>query len=263
MPRMTQEQIAEFMADRVKRYVAEHLAPLQASMVELRAITDQQVFLASGAAARLSDLEDRPAPTNGKDADPAVIEQMVADRVAPLEKELADLRSLASEFPVLITGFRDDVNALKALPVPTNGKDADPAVIQAMVDEAVKAIPAPKDGDPGKDADPLEIVKAVLALIPTPAPGRDGIGTREELVAVARELITLELDAAVEKAVTFAVAQVPRIEYKGVWEPGEHTRGNCTTWGGSLWICVVEKTTAKPETNADWKLAVKRGRDGR
>ena len=34
------------------------------------------------------------------------------------------------------------------------------------------------------------------------------------------------------------------------------------TWGGSLFIAQAD-TEAKPETNDDWKLAVKRGRNGK
>lgn len=88
---------------------------------------------------------------------------------------------------------------LAAIPVPRDGKDADPEMIRlataeilpAMVDKAQKmlaerldrwtaAFPLPKDGAPGKDADP-EVVRALVAKavseIPAPqdgAPGKDG-----------------------------------------------------------------------------------------
>ena len=51
--------------------------------------------------------------------------------------------------------------------------------------------------------------------------------------------------------------------YRGVWKEGDsYERGDCVTWGGSLWHCEKD-TTDKPETSESWKLAVKRGRDGR
>jgi hypothetical protein len=50
--------------------------------------------------------------------------------------------------------------------------------------------------------------------------------------------------------------------YRGVWQPGPHKRGDAVTWEGSLFICWVD-TEAKPGTNGDFKLAVKRGRDGK
>jgi hypothetical protein len=259
---MTTKEMAALVMQEVRRWVAAQMTPLGERLKAVEEMDTGHILSLGELRRRLETVEGRPLPEKGKDADLSVVNQMVADRVAPIEKELAELRDLATGLPALIKGLHDESLALAAVPAPKDGKDADPAVIKAMVDEAVQAIPVPKDGDPGKDADPLEIVKAVLALIPKPQDGKDGIGTREELVAVARELISLELDAAVEKAVTFAVAQIPRLEWKGVWAEGEYTKGNNVTWAGSLWICVVEKTTAKPETNADWKLAVKRGRDG-
>ncbi len=44
----------------------------------------------------------------------------------------------------------------------------------------------------------------------------------------------------------------------------EYVRGDGVTFGGSWWICQVEKTKARPgEDNSDWRLAVKRGRDAK
>lgn len=56
---------------------------------------------------------------------------------------------------------------------------------------------------------------------------------------------------------------VPTMIYRGIWKEGEYERGDCVTWGGSMFHCDAEKTTAKPETSTDWKLCAKRGRDGK
>lgn len=50
--------------------------------------------------------------------------------------------------------------------------------------------------------------------------------------------------------------------YKGGWHEGAYARGDIATFGGSLFLALAD-TTAKPETTPDWKLVVKRGRDGR
>lgn len=53
--------------------------------------------------------------------------------------------------------------------------------------------------------------------------------------------------------------------YRGVWQPAQfdaYQRGMAVTHDGCLWIARVE-TRAKPGTNDDWQLAVKRGRDGK
>lgn len=48
---------------------------------------------------------------------------------------------------------------------------------------------------------------------------------------------------------------------KGVWKPGIFRKWNVVTFGGSIWIAQRD-TTVKPGDGADWRLAVKRGRDG-
>jgi integrin beta 3 len=48
----------------------------------------------------------------------------------------------------------------------------------------------------------------------------------------------------------------------GVWKDGAYSVGDGVTSGGSFWIAQTE-TTAKPGKSDDWRLAVKRGTDGR
>lgn len=52
--------------------------------------------------------------------------------------------------------------------------------------------------------------------------------------------------------------------YRGIFVEGRaHEPGDTTTWGGSLWHC-DESTLDKPgEGSKAWRLAAKRGRDGR
>jgi hypothetical protein len=81
--------------------------------------------------------------------------------------------------------------------------------------------------------------------------GADGIGTREELESIAREI---NADLQVR---TFADV------YQGVYENGRlYERGLLATWGGSLWLSEKE-TKTKPGESPDWKLVVKRGADGK
>jgi len=48
----------------------------------------------------------------------------------------------------------------------------------------------------------------------------------------------------------------------GIWKDGAYSPGDGVTAGGSFWIAQTE-TTAKPGKSDDWRLAVKRGTDGR
>src|SRR5262245_8426050 len=60
--------------------------------------------------------------------------------------------------------------------------------------------------------------------------------------------------------------QAPRLKYCGVFELGKsYERGDVVTWDGSMWHAERD-TGAKPGTASsadDWRLCVKRGRDGR
>jgi len=55
----------------------------------------------------------------------------------------------------------------------------------------------------------------------------------------------------------------PGLTYAGVYVAGKaYGRGDCVTFGGSLWHCNGE-TIARPGDGArEWSLVVKRGRDG-
>lgn len=48
----------------------------------------------------------------------------------------------------------------------------------------------------------------------------------------------------------------------GVWTEREYAAGDCVSHGGSMWL--AQRTTSeKPGKSDDWRLAVKRGNDGR
>lgn len=51
-------------------------------------------------------------------------------------------------------------------------------------------------------------------------------------------------------------------EDRGVWREGEYEKGDSVTFGGSVFIAQRD-TNDRPETSDSWRLAVKRGRDGR
>ena len=56
---------------------------------------------------------------------------------------------------------------------------------------------------------------------------------------------------------------LPYVRDVGVWKEGAaYLEGDGVTWGGSFWTAQKD-TTAKPDGSDDWRLAVKRGRDGK
>jgi collagen type III alpha len=105
--------------------------------------------------------------------------------------------------------------------------------------------------------------------------GRDGIAKdgkdgRDAILMVTDEVdrriqaeVEKRLEAEIVKRVEAAIAALPIVTYKGVYNEGtEYAAGNTATFGGSLWHANVA-TKEKPGTGSDWTLAVKKGRDGR
>lgn len=196
-----------------------------------------------------------PLPAPGKDADPAEIEAMVAAAVAdvrvPTAKEVAAL-----------------------MPVPEPGKSVDPETVKAMVAEAVAkavaAIPAPQNGvglagaliDRGGDLVVTLTDGAVVKLGKVSGePGLDGIGFDDLDVVDGPTAFTLRF-ARGDQVKEWTLAK-PTIAdcYRGVWREGGHKAGDLVTWGGSVWLAQRD-TDVRPEGNDDWRLIVKRGRDG-
>ena len=125
--------------------------------------------------------------------------------------------------------------------------DRDGQLVASMDDGEMKTLGPVigKDGDPGKD-------------------GRDGFGFDDMDVAVLDDDRTIELSfrrGEEEKAFTL---KWPTVIDRGVYKAGEsYQAGDAVTWGGSLWVAQKE-TDAKPDTaDSGWRLAVKKGRDGK
>ena len=253
--------------------------------------------------------------------DPSEIEAMVAAlgeavSAIPAPQEAPAL----PDVPALVA---DAVQAaVGALPTPQDGKDADPAEIEALraeiatVKAAIPTLPDPPDlsgfatkaeGDAVREAIPAlpeqhdyapEI--AVLAAkvdgirMPEVVHGKDGSGIVEARQNADGELI-LKLttgdtinagkvrgddgfgfddmsveDGEREFAVVFTKGdRVERFSLtkgvildRGVWRDGAYQKGDGVTWAGSFWIAQRD-TADKPETSDAWRLAVKRGREGK
>lgn len=57
---------------------------------------------------------------------------------------------------------------------------------------------------------------------------------------------------------------VPVVLDQGTYKADQvYAKGDGVTWGGSFWIAQDDVPTTKPGEDAQWRLAVKRGRDGR
>lgn len=174
--------------------------------------------------------------------------------------------------------------AVKALPVPRDGKDAE-VDQEALAASILSQIRIPKDGIDGKSVDiddikpfldtalaqwaldferrAQDVFAAAIERIPRPKDGVDGLGFDD---------LTVEYDG--ERAISLRFIRgemvrefqltMPIVLDRGVYkDDGEYAQGDGVTWAGSFWI-KQRPGQGKPDS-ADglWRLAVKRGRDGK
>lgn len=113
-----------------------------------------------------------------------------------------------------------------------------------------------------------DVLLRSVAALPKPADGKDGrdaLDLEDLGIEVAEDgrTITLSLargDHRVERSV-----KLPTVIDRGVFRDGEtYERNDGVTFGGSWWLAQKDAPVGKPDAgNGDWRLAVKKGRDGR
>lgn len=222
------------------------------------------------------------------------------DRIDALEKRLGEMPE-PPELPDIPGIVANAVaEAMKAVPLPQNGKDGTSVTVEDVmlqlrdqVADFLAAIPAPKDGRDGADGRDGE----------PGAPGRDGLDVKDlfradggRLVAVMSDGTTKDLGqfigtdgkdgapgrdglgfedleftedehgrpvAKFQRGNVVKSIALPCIIDRGPYRSGEtYRKGDAVSYGGSLWIAQGE-TGERPDGGAGWRLAVKKGRDGR
>ncbi|KGK24355.1 phage portal protein [Pseudomonas plecoglossicida] len=229
-----------------------------------------------------------PTPENGKDADPEVMRQAVADEVAklpvPKDGESVTVEDVA---PMIRDAVQEAVAALPpAEPgVSVTAEDLRPLIAEELA-KAMAGLEPPKDGEPGRDALQLEILPEIDLEKPqvrgTFAKHAGGLWRAFERThglkgweCIVEGLAGVEIEQSGERGLDVALTlssgsqvrkalQLPVMIYRGVFAPGDYVPGDTVTWGGSLWHC-DEPTTDKPGEagSKGWTLAAKRGRDGK
>lgn len=237
-------------------------------------------------AARLADAKPEPQTVT------------LAFDAEPLRQEFAALAEQVTALNVAEAVNAAVAEAVAALPPAEKGEDGKSVSaddLRPMVEEAVSAAVAasPKardgrDGVDGKDglglADALIDRDGNLVLTMTDGrhknmgrvvgdPGKPGEPGKPGLDGVSMSHFDTEMKD--ERTIVFKFVRddsivemhefsFPVLIDRGVWSDGKtYVKGDCCTWGGSLWICQRE-TSAKPDSpDSGWRLAVKKGRDGK
>ena len=159
-----------------------------------------------------------------------------------------------------------------------------------QIEKTIAALPRPKDGVDGKSVGIDEVRPFVDAWLATwsvelqrhaddllqkavdrwPKPrdgidGEDGLGFEDLEVVQGEDLRTFTFKFARGEKVREWTFTVPAMIDRGVFEQGkEYREGDTVSWGGHMWVVKAARTEAKPnEGGTDWRLAVRRGRDGK
>lgn len=205
---------------------------------------------------------------------------MVRDYV---ERTLAPVlernQALAAENGALIERLaaleaREMPEAVKGDP----GKDCDmEAVAQLIADgleKAVGAIPAAKDGvgvaGAMKNAEGhliLTLSDGTLCDIGM-VDGRDGKNgetfTLDDFDIVQTDDRTFKFCFTRGETMHSFEFALPFPLDRGVWaEDGQYEKGDAVSWAGSFWIAQRDNPGKPDSTDSGWRLAVKRGRDGK
>ncbi|HHG5664263.1 TPA: hypothetical protein ACPWRN_005967 [Pseudomonas aeruginosa] len=223
-----------------------------------------------------------PAPADGQ--------SVTVEDVAPLIRE--EVAKAVAEVPPAKDGESvtvDDVRPILAdlvgkavadLPPPAPGKDADMEALRAHLGELVKGLQLPPVPTIEEVAATFERRFSDLTLswerqaretfdkaadrMPIPKDGRDALPLECFDLALGEDgrTVTVKMqagDIVVEKSVRIA-----SVIDRGVFSAEKsYEQGDGTTYGGCYWIAQKDAPAGVPGGSDDWRLAVKRGRDGR
>lgn len=186
-----------------------------------------------------------------------VIAKFVDDRLAAAHARIAELEKAAAAqgpeaYLTQVKGLVDSAVAENMPPAP-NGPTAEEvaAIVSAgferrfgdltlswerqareTFDKAVDRMPVPKDG---ADALPVEQIEITQ-------------DERTVTITLGQKSHTLTLDTILDR---------------GPWREGRYQKGDAVSYGSNLWIAQDHNVTDVPGTSKAWRLAVRKGRDGR
>lgn len=209
-----------------------------------------------------------------------MLEQIVKDIADTVKENVqAGIKTVSEKFEIRFKALEEKIDSIPAGEKGEPGKDGDPGKDG-------------KDGDPGKDGaspSPDEVAKSMEGLfskwaldferkadgilekavdrIPKP---KDGVDGRDALEIENFELslgddgrtVTASLkrgEVVIEKSIKLST-----ILDRGVYKDAQqYEKGDGVTYGGCFWLSQKDAPQGKPGSSDDWRLAVKKGRDGR
>lgn len=194
---------------------------------------------------------------DGRDAEPPTAEQIAAAIAPEMLKGIAE-SWLAANPPSNGKDGADGIDGKDGASITV--ADVEPLVEQRMaswaldferraqgvLERAVDRLPKPADGKDGLDG----------------SNGKDGLGFDDlDLVQEDDRRLTLRFVRG-DQVKTFPMTFPVLIE-RGVFKEGvEYQKGDGVTWAGSFWVAQTDTKSKPADGNGEWRLTVKRGRDG-
>lgn len=232
--------LASATAEIVQKHVAQAVAPLLK---------------------RIEVLEQRPAPERGEKGDPG--------EPGPCGTGLAG--AMIDRSGVLILTLSNGEAREIGTVVGRDGEQGPPGERgeQGPAGEKGEIGPAGERGPQGErgekgEAGPVGEKGERGDIGPIGEKGRDGFALEAFDIQHMGDGRTIEMSFDQDDIRHTYELQFPVAIYRGVYKAGEtYQFGDLVTWAGSLWHAEKE-TSAKPDSpDGDWRLAVKKGRDGK
>ncbi len=108
------------------------------------------------------------------------------------------------------------------------------------------------------------IFEKAIQKIPVPKDGKDALELEDFDVSLGEDERTVTVSLKRGDDVVAKSIKLPIVLDKGIHRDSEsYEKGDGVTYGGSFWIAQKDVPEGKPGTSPDWRLAVKRGRDGK
>ncbi|HHX0886553.1 TPA: hypothetical protein ACU6E5_004339 [Pseudomonas aeruginosa] len=233
--------------------------------------------------AHLGDLVKAiPAPADGQSVTIDDVAPMIRDEVA---KAVAEVPPAKDGESVTVDDVRPVLaelvsKAVADLPQPQPGKDADMDALRAHLDGLVKSLELPKAASVEEVAafferrfsdltlhwerQVREDTSKALDRIPAPKDGRDALPLESFDLALGEDGRTVTVKMQAGETVIEKSVKIASVMDRGVYSSeGSYEKGDGTTYGGCYWIAQKDAPAGAPGASADWRMAVKKGRDGK
>lgn len=227
-----------------------------------------------------------PAPQDGKSVTIDDLTPMIREEAAKAVYELPpakDGESVTAEDvrPMLAEMVGE---AVKAIPPAEAGKDADMGALKTHLSELVKGIQVHSAPSVQEIADAVsagferrfsdqqlswerlarETLEKAADRMPVPKDGRDALSLESFDMELGEDGRTVTVKMQAGEVVIEKSVKIASVIDRGVYSAEKcYEQGDGTTYGGCYWIAQKDAPGGVPGGSADWRLAVKKGRDGK